>query len=148
VSDEAAFSVTKNFHTVRGADLAEFRDNIEALLGEGSYVRIRESFQDAFGVGISAASAAVSNVFGGSAPVTPPPSPVAFTAPSVSTVGGVAAPLPVAPQPYAAPQAAPPSAITGSAPINPKTGQPFKKYVPAGISKKTNLPYAGFWTDK
>jgi hypothetical protein len=140
MSDEAAFSVTKAFHTIRGTDLAEFRDNIEALLGEGSYVRIRESFQDAFGVGVNAASAALNTVFGSSAPVVALPSPA-------STVGGVAAPLPVAPQPYAAPQAAPPSAITGPAPINPKTGQPFTKLVPAGVSKKTGKPYAAFWAD-
>jgi hypothetical protein len=129
MSDEAAFSVTKNFHTVRGSDLAEFKANVEQLLGEGSYDRVAQSFQDAFGVGVGAATAAVQQSF------TPP----------VSTVGGVAAPLPAVPQPAAS--APPNSSFTGGAPINPKTGQPFTKLVPAGVSKKTGKPYSAFWAD-
>jgi hypothetical protein len=129
-STEAAFSITRNFHTVRGSNLAEFKANVEQLLGEGSYDRVAQSFQDAFGVGVGAASAAVQQ---------------SFSAPPVSTVGGVAAPLPAVPQPAAAP--ASPSAFTGGAPINPKTGQPFTKLVPAGVSKKTGKPYQAFWAD-
>jgi hypothetical protein len=134
-STEAAFSITRNFHTVRGSNLAEFKANVEQLLGEGSYDRVAQSFQEAFGVGDAAAQAAVRAAFPGTTVVTPP----------VSTVGGVPAPLPAVPQPAAAP--ASPSAFTGGAPINPKTGQPFTKLVPAGVSKKTGKPYQSFWAD-
>ena len=59
MSDEAVFSVTKSFHTIRGNDLADFRQNVEGLLGDGSFDRVATSFQDAFGVGVAAATAAV-----------------------------------------------------------------------------------------
>ena len=99
MSDEAAFSVTKAFHTIRGTDFAEFRSNVETLLGEGSFDRVTTSFQDAFGVGISQAAAVVHANFPAAAPV--------------STVGGVAAPVP---QPGTAAEklAAQPAALPGA----------------------------------
>jgi len=114
MSDEAAFSVTKEFHTIRGTDFAEFRSNVETLLGDGSFDRVATSFQDAFGVGASAAIAVATASFPAAAPVLT----VAGSATgATSTVGGVAAPVP---QPTGTPgapaqPAAPPAALPGAA---------------------------------
>jgi hypothetical protein len=98
VSDEAAYSITKQFHTIRGDNWAEFAANVEKLLGDGSFDRVAESFQDAFGVGVAAATAAV----------------------AVAIPGAVAAPLP---QPTGPPGAAPaPAAPPASLPGAPYPG--------------------------
>lgn len=101
MSEEAAFSVTKNFHTIRGNTLLEFQQNVEALLGEGSYARMVESFQEAYGVSLPQAAVVVQQAFPQAAPV--------------STVGVVAQPTPVA-QPVA-----PQPPVTQPAPAAPPT---------------------------
>ena len=94
MSDEAVFSVTKQFHTIRGNDLADFRQNVEGLLGDGSFDRVAESFQDAYGVGVTAATAAAARIGAVAAPVSP-----------------VAAAVP---QPGAPNQPAPPASLPGA----------------------------------
>lgn len=89
MSEEAAFSVTKQFHTIRGTDLAEFKQNVESLLGDGSFGDVASSFQVAFGLGLSDLGRAVENVDKTLGPVTVLPQPQ-------STVGGVPAPAPYA----------------------------------------------------
>ena len=89
MSDEAVFSVTKQFHTIRGNDLADFRQNVEGLLGDGSFDRVATSFQDAFGVGVAAATTAVASALPGAvaAPLPQPGAAERLAAPPASLPG-------------------------------------------------------------
>lgn len=138
---EAGVSITvKNARgdlvTLRGDTPGEFFNNAINLLGPEAGTAFAET---------------VANTFRSVLPAVPQAAPVvteqqavqnvvqAF--PGASTVGQ---PLP---QPQAA-QEAQGEVAGGTPPINPATGQPFQKWVPAGVSKKTGKPYQGFWTDK
>lgn len=99
MADEAAFSVTKQYHTIRGDSLAEFQQNVEAILGAGSYQRVVSSYQEAFGISADTGFAQATQVLQEAGL-----NPQAIPAP-VSTIGNPA-PLPqpgVVPQPVAAP---------------------------------------------
>lgn len=138
---EAIISVTVksakgDLHTLRGDSWAQFVAEANAMLGADAE-KFVQGVRQTFGAQVSAAPApqtvaqaenVVTGAFPGAQPVT-------------STVGQ---PLP---QPGETSPAADVPAVPGGAPINPETGQPYKKYVPPGVSKKTNKPYKGFWTD-
>jgi len=102
-TNEAVFSITKAFHTIRGTSVADFRENVEALLGDGSFDRVATSFQDAFEVGVAAATAAVTGGIPGTRPA-------AILAAAVNA--GIASPVPQPGTP--AQPAAPPVSLPGA----------------------------------
>jgi len=135
VAEEAAYAVTKQFHTIRGNSLDDFKANVEAVLGEGAFAGVSDSFKAAYGVLDAVEAQAIANVQAAM------PGTTVITQPQVPSIGGVAQPQA---QPQVATEATPPVP-----PVNPKTGAPFlnPKWVPAGVSRKTNKPYPGFWAE-
>lgn len=123
MSDEAKFSVTKNFHTLRGDSLEEFQANVESILGPASWGKVVASFQEAYGVGASEAQALqnIQNAF-----------PNAQAAPT-STVGQpLPAPAPASPVvPFAPPTVAYPGDCQHGQRVyvdKPARGNPWRRW--------------------